>query len=352
MKGPPPWASLVEASGVIGSCVSQLVDTASHVDVTTITSLQPGSFCIECHICGHSVEAKNKNLIKNGQWGTVFCSSCKASRKASKWRCTCGVPWHTCAEHRIQGMACKFVQHKHKALQRPAFLSKHRNIPLGVPGKMHSTVRRGSQSDPRNNCNLSQITGPKMVDQGVEPKMVRLSDCLDTQPSSSCKRLRWIQPDPMRQAERVNACKRTSHRRLRWKQPDPSRDGLIGKGALLNGSSRPEAGAGVSENETKERHILTDPTRKRVSPQRGIPSSFAPRRPARKRARSPTALDSLERIRSARINPSIPESASAESFKSTPTHSLASEPARVLHLECQWRSIAPGGSGLHPTSSA
>ena len=214
MKGPPPWASLVEASGVLGSCVEQLMDTASHVDVTTITSFQPGSFCIKCHICGYSVEAKNKNLIKNGQWGSVFCSSCKVGRKASKWLCACGDPWHTCAEHRIQGMACKFVQHKRLALQPTAFRSKFRKIPLGVPDELRTKMRKRSRTD-------------------------------------------------------LNSAESTSRRRLRWKQPDPLRGVLIGEGASLNGSSRPEAGAGVPGNETKEGHILADPTRKRVYPQRG-----------------------------------------------------------------------------------
>ena len=118
-----------------------------------------------------------------------------------------------------------------QSLAKTSFLSKTRKIPLGVPDKMHRTVRRGSKPDPKCDCSLSQITGPKMDDQGVEPKMVRLSDCLETQPSSSCKRLRWKQPDPMRQAERVNACKRSQPQNGTSKRP--RLDGQIGRGNLM-----------------------------------------------------------------------------------------------------------------------
>ena len=59
------------------------------------------------------------------------------------------------------------------------------------------------------------------------------------------------------------------------------------------GLARPEAGVGVF-SQTKRRRMPDDSDKI---------STFASRRPTRKRARSPTALESLERIRSARANP-------------------------------------------------
>ena len=163
MKGPLPWISVCEASSVIGDCVDKLIDTAGQTDVTTMSPLQLVSFHIKCHICGHSIEARNKNLIKNGQWGSIFCCTCRVGRKASKWLCTCGVPWYTCAEHRIQGMACKLVQHKRKALQTVVSRSKIRKIPFGVPDMLHKKVRRGSQIDPRSDCSLTAHLGREKV---------------------------------------------------------------------------------------------------------------------------------------------------------------------------------------------
>ena len=131
----------------------------------------------------------------------------------------------------FQGWLASLCSTNAKPCKELFLLSKYRKIPLGVPGKMHRTVRRGSQSDPKSDCSLSRITGPKMVDQGVEPKKVRLSDCLETQPSSCCKRLRWKQPDPLRQAERENARKRSQPQNGTSKRP--RLEGQIGRGNLI-----------------------------------------------------------------------------------------------------------------------
>ena len=155
-------------------------------------------------------------------------------RKASKWLCTCGVPWYTCAEHRIQGMACKFVQHKRIAMQPSSFRNKFRKIPLGVPEEPRKYMRRWSQNDHKNDCCLSQITGPENGDQGVEPKMARSSECLDVDTlSQNChKRLRWKQPDPSRQVHsKVIPCKRSQPQNGNSKRP--KLEGQIGRGNLI-----------------------------------------------------------------------------------------------------------------------
>ena len=220
MRGPTPWTSKIVCSDVVNKLVDKLISSASDADVAAMPQRRPSSFYITCHICGHGVEARNRSLIKNGLWGIVACSVCQANRKASKWLCTCGVPWYTCASHRIQGLACRAIQ-RFSRVHDSAL--KGKICPLGVLGKPR-TKRRRPQQGP------SLPTGPRL-NRGDEG---------------------------------------TSHRRLRWKQPDPSRDGgLIDKGAQTDGSSCLEAGVGVPGNETGGRHILIDQTRKRVYPQRG-----------------------------------------------------------------------------------
>ncbi len=63
-------------------------------------------FFLACHICKNARNVAQRNLVHKGRWANIACSFCCLSRKASKWLCECGIPWHTCIQHRREGFAC------------------------------------------------------------------------------------------------------------------------------------------------------------------------------------------------------------------------------------------------------
>ena len=73
-----------------------------------------------------------------------------------------------------------------------------------------------------------------------------------------------------------------------------ARKSAVVRGASSAGHARPEAGVGVPGVLTKRRRMPDDSDK---------PFSFDPKRKPRKRVRSPTAVESWERIRSARAHP-------------------------------------------------
>ena len=69
------------------------------------TAPKPDIFIARCHLCGTARNLANRRLVEKGTWANIMCSFCKVNRKASKWLCECGKPWHTCSIHRSHGLA-------------------------------------------------------------------------------------------------------------------------------------------------------------------------------------------------------------------------------------------------------
>jgi len=103
-KGAPPWNMAAGAP--------DLKNVAEKYDSTILEHPRtgpdpPSSFQLTCHKCGSARQAAKNNLVVKAQWGTLYCSTCMLSRKACKWCCSCGQPWHTCPTHREIGLACR-----------------------------------------------------------------------------------------------------------------------------------------------------------------------------------------------------------------------------------------------------
>ena len=68
---------------------------------------KPEMFLVSCHMCAQTKNVANTSLIRNAKWAGIQCSNCSVCRRASKWECECGIPWHQCTIHRKTGMACR-----------------------------------------------------------------------------------------------------------------------------------------------------------------------------------------------------------------------------------------------------
>ena len=96
-----------------------------------------------------------------------MCRACKVPRKASKWLCLCGVPWHTCHKHRQVGLAlrpCTAGLHKGKQGALRSFPCRHLT-PLGRltppdpptprPGETQQRSKKGAQGPTKRTMELA-----------------------------------------------------------------------------------------------------------------------------------------------------------------------------------------------------
>ena len=117
-RGPPPWVGLRTdiCTDHIQQLAGKMIEQA--VPNTAAVFPRPYNFIVTCHVCRSCKDVAYQSLVRKGRWAIIYCNSCKASRKASKWLCPCQRPWHTCSLHRQNGMACR------RPLQLHASISK------------------------------------------------------------------------------------------------------------------------------------------------------------------------------------------------------------------------------------
>ena len=105
-RGPPPWQKMADANADTKMLTLVQRATAKQSE-PVVPMMKPFSFSLRCHMCATTRDVADTFLIRNNKWAGISCLNCKCARKASKWECECGVPWHTCTIHRKVGMACR-----------------------------------------------------------------------------------------------------------------------------------------------------------------------------------------------------------------------------------------------------
>ena len=67
-------------------------------------AVSPTSLELLCPRCGFAQVAKH-GMLRGTVWKQPMCRQprCRKPKKASRWLCGCGVPWHTCTMHRTIG---------------------------------------------------------------------------------------------------------------------------------------------------------------------------------------------------------------------------------------------------------
>ena len=124
-RGPPPWQKMADANA--DTKMSTLVQRATaKQSEPLVPMMKPFSFSLRCHMCATTRDVADTFLIRNNKWAGISCLNCKCARKASKWECECGVPWHTCTIHRKVGMACRNDKPKEKFHARSVKKSRNR----------------------------------------------------------------------------------------------------------------------------------------------------------------------------------------------------------------------------------
>ena len=105
-RGPPPWQNVADAMS--DTKMLTLVERAiAKQSCPVVPTMKPFSFSLHRHMCATIKNVADTFLIRNNKWAGISCLNCKCARKASKWECECGVPWHTCIIYRKVGMACR-----------------------------------------------------------------------------------------------------------------------------------------------------------------------------------------------------------------------------------------------------
>ena len=59
---------------------------------------------LSCPHCNTARFVKVSGLIDGTDWRTLLCGNCKRQRRSHRWKCSHNISWHTCPEHRAQGM--------------------------------------------------------------------------------------------------------------------------------------------------------------------------------------------------------------------------------------------------------
>ena len=115
-----PWA--LHAHSVLATALQdkierRLMNEATCAEGVGQASPPPASFMLQCPrpTCRLKREAAKATLVKGTAWTQLKCLNCMRSSSASKWLCPCGIPWHTCRDHRGPGFTCGSKPHFRKA---------------------------------------------------------------------------------------------------------------------------------------------------------------------------------------------------------------------------------------------
>ena len=82
---------------------------------------KPMIFMLDCPSCGHAKDcAKHQLYVTSAR--CVTCRHCLRNASSLRWRCSHGLPWHTCLHHRETGFWCGRApaEASHKSRKRPA----------------------------------------------------------------------------------------------------------------------------------------------------------------------------------------------------------------------------------------
>ena len=146
-RGPPPWKHICDKLTVLP--IEELVSKHLEADTFGPASREPlpFSFLLTCSTCCNQVESSKKDLIKNSRWGNIYCRTCMATRKASKWECACGKYWHQCQIHRKIGLACQ----------------------KAAKPRMFSQIQRRNQCLPLGSIDTTRLRGLRGNKKGYAP---------------------------------------------------------------------------------------------------------------------------------------------------------------------------------------
>ena len=61
---------------------------------------RPGAVYFKCPRCPTATDASRKAFDLSKLDGKTWCNACRRSLLIKEWSCRCGVPWHTCEQHR------------------------------------------------------------------------------------------------------------------------------------------------------------------------------------------------------------------------------------------------------------
>ena len=146
-RGIPPWQRLGQGGYLTKSVDNYKEKVRALPHSSSYTDACPVPVFLSCHDCGHCRDVQHIDLVHNAKWKPLYCKRCRINRKASKWLCECGMPWHACTVHRDIGFSC------HKVLKTTPLGSNkptiRKSIPLGImkqPKRRRATTHVPSPS--------------------------------------------------------------------------------------------------------------------------------------------------------------------------------------------------------------
>ena len=215
-RKPPPWNFLDAETRTQQSELRQRTFKSLEQQVSEQTvQAQSGALflgkCaldIFCHVCRHKRRLSEHALLQQTTWKQVRCNECMLQRKASKWLCECGKPWHMCEVHRPIGLQVhrdgirKVLRDKGTRLNTG--MSKRKLEPLGAnPARAYR--KRGKRTMPQqgNSSNATPPNNPGTHDthmysaQPTRSGVKRIGPCPAPVQSSA--------PQPPHQAKRLHS---------------------------------------------------------------------------------------------------------------------------------------------------
>ena len=148
-----PWGNIIPKSPALPPILSRHRDLNEQSTVNRgqreggCRRVQPLSFPLSCPHCGIVKECSSSRLYTT-RIRCTRCSHCKRTTVASKWKCTCLMPWLQCQVHRPLGFSCNKASRDHKQFLQQK-LAKNR---LGVLGENGVCGSVQNCSKPLRNC--------------------------------------------------------------------------------------------------------------------------------------------------------------------------------------------------------
>lgn len=121
-KLPTPWeVNLPSRASQLSGLWEATKRRANEQPVKEPSSFE-GNACLDlfCHVCELKKSHMHTVFLKGVFWKPLRCRNCSLSRKASKWLCSCGTPWHACTTHRKVGLAVQKQGHQKATVQKQA----------------------------------------------------------------------------------------------------------------------------------------------------------------------------------------------------------------------------------------
>ena len=101
LKGVPNWARFLGTSSTLQQHLAEKSQQFAQLQSEAVANNHT-FIVVTCPVCGYRKRSAPSKLIDAARWKYTWCGgTCRKNSSASRWLCSCAIPWHTCTKHSV-----------------------------------------------------------------------------------------------------------------------------------------------------------------------------------------------------------------------------------------------------------